>query len=184
MGAILAFILPLLSQLPSTIGDYFRKQQEIQAAKQQAELELQKANIQLAGELAKANMELSKEVLSSTGRGFKYFTFGMWFGPYMAQLLYPPIGKQIFENLLGMPQWYAQSCVAIMFTVWGISVGSTAIANIFSGISEFYKNKQIFKAALSPNVDNAALFELIRSVMPNKQLSQEQVDKINDSLQR
>lgn len=182
MSAILAMILPLLSQLPGQIGGYFKGQQEVQILKQKAEIELQKANIELSAQLAKARLEYQKESLKATGKGFKYFTFAMWFGPYIAQIIYPPIGKQIFDNMLGMPEWYAQSCVAIMFTVWGISVSAPVVANIFAGLGNFFRERRIMKTATSANVDNAALFEIIRSMTHNNQLSQRQVDKINDAL--
>jgi hypothetical protein len=182
MGAILALILPLLSQLPGKVGDYFKGQQEIEQLKQEAVKELQLANIKLAGELAKAELERQKEVLKATGAYFKYFTFGMWFGPYCAQVICPPLGKQIFENMLGMPEWYAQSCVAIMFTIWGISVSAPVIEKIFNGLGQFFKQRQIIKVATSANADNTTLFEVIRAIAPGKQLSQAQVDKINAAL--
>lgn len=182
MGAILALILPLLSQLPGKVGDYFTGQQEIEKLKQEAAKELQLANIRLAGELAKAELERQKAALKATGAYFKYFTFVMWFGPYCTQVLYPPLGKQIFENMLGMPEWYAQSCVAIMFTIWGISVSAPVIEKVFNGLGQFFRQKQIIKAATSPNVDDKALFEVIRAIAPGKQLSQTQVDEINSVL--
>lgn len=179
MGAILGIILPILSQLPGAIGGYFKGQQEIEVIKQQVAKELQLANVRLSGELAKAELEKQKEALKATGKGFKYFTFSMWFGPYLMQIIYPPLGKQIFDNMLGMPEWYAQSCVAIMFTIWGISVSSAVAASIFDGLSNFFAERRIVKAATSPNVDNEALFEVIRAIAPRGRLSQEQVDRIN-----
>lgn len=182
MGAILALILPLLSQLPGAIGGYFKGKQELEALKQQAQIEIQKANVQLAGEMAKARLEFQREALRATGKRFKYFTFCMWFGPYMAQLIYPPLGHQIFENMAGMPEWYAQSCITILFTIWGISVSEPIITSIFGEIREFFNERKIIKAAMSANVDNEALFTLIRSLMPNNKLTQDQVDKINKEL--
>jgi len=182
MQAILAILLPLLSKLPGQIGDYFQTKQEIEKIKLDTQKEKELANLKLVGEIAKADLERSKEIVKATGAEFKYFTFFMWFGPYMLQVVYPPLGKQVFDNMLGMPEWYAQSCVAIMFTVWGISVSAPVIANIFNGLGEFFREKRIIKAAMSQNVDNVALFELIRSMTPKNQLSQKQVDSINAAL--
>lgn len=179
MGAVLALVLPMLTKIPGQIGDYFKARQEIEKLKLATEKELQIENLKLAGDVAKADLERSKEAVKATGAEFKCFTFFMWFGPYMAQIVYPPLGKQIFDNMLGMPEWYAQSCVAIMFTVWGISISAPVVANIFSGLGTFFADRRIIKAATSPNVDNEALFALIRSMKKDNKLSQEEVNRIN-----
>lgn len=182
MSALLALILPLLTKIPGQLGEYFKGKQEIEMLKQKAELELQKANIQLSAELAKARLEYQKESLKATGKGFKYFTFGMWFGPYMAQLVYPPLGKQIFNNMLGMPEWYAQSCVAIMFTVWGISVSAPVVNNIFQGLGQYFAGRREYKLQKA-EIDRKAFFTGIRKIFP-KGLTQAQVDIIDDALDK
>lgn len=182
MSAILAMILPLLSQLPGAVGDYFKRQQEIEKLKQEGRIELQKANIKLSGELAKAELERQREALRATGKNFKYFTFAMWFGPYIAQILYPPLGRTIFENMAGMPEWYAQSCVAIMFTVWGIAVSAPVVSNIFNGLGQFFKNRQSYKLQKA-KIDRTAFFDGIRKLFP-KGLTQAQVGVIDDALDK
>lgn len=182
MGAILAIILPLLSQLPGAIGDYFKGQQKIEQLKQENNLAIQQANIQLAQEMARAKLEWQKEALKSTGSYFKYFTFIMWFGPYMAQLIYPPLGKQIFENMSGMPEWYAQSCVLIMFTIWGISVSAPVISNIFAGMKTFFAERRDYKVKITEaKYNRKAVFDVIRQIFP-KGMNQAQVDLIDRAL--
>lgn len=182
MGALLAIILPLLAKIPGQIGEYFQTKQEIEKIKLENQRQEVIAQAKLAGEIALANLEFQKVALASTGSGFKYFTFFMWFGPYMAQIIYPPLGKQIFDNMLGMPEWYAQSCVLIMFTIWGISVSAPVVSSIFSGLGNFFAERRILKAATSPNVDNDALFAIIRSMKKDKRLSQDEVDSINEAI--
>ena len=182
MSAILALILPFLSKIPGQLGDYFKGQQEIEMLKQKAELELQKANIQLSAELAKARLEYQKASLKATGKGFKYFTFGMWFGPYILQLIYPPLGKQVFDNMLGMPEWYAQSCVAIMFTVWGISVSAPVVSSIFQSLGHYFQGRRQYKLDKA-KIDRKAFFNGIRHIFP-KGLTQAQVEVIDNALDK
>lgn len=146
MGAT-AFLTPLLSILGSlfgktSIGDFFKKQADLQLA----QLDLQRAIIveqyKQAAELARAQMEVQKTVLEATGRRFKYFTFIMWFGPFMVGCFQPTWSKMIFDNLSQMPMWYTQSCMTIMFTVWGIQVASPVISSIFSNLQDYLSNRR------------------------------------------
>lgn len=180
MAPLLAILLPLLAKLPGQIGDYFQTQADIQKLKLDTEKELQLANLKLAGEIAKADLERSREIVKATGAGFKYFTFFMWFGPYMAQIIYPPLGKQIFDNMLGMPEWYAQSCVAIMFTVWGISVSAPVVANIFDGLSKYFAGRREYKLEKA-RIDRKAFFDGVRKLFP-KGISQAQVEVLDKAL--
>lgn len=43
----------------------------------------------MAAEVAKAQLELNKTIVSATGSYFKYFTFFMWFGPFMIGTVSP-----------------------------------------------------------------------------------------------
>lgn len=182
LSTILAFALPLLSKLPGAVGDFFKGQQEIEKLKQEANRQLQLANIELSREMAKAQLEHSKEVLRATSPWFKYFTFGMWFGPYMMQVIYPPLGQQVFDNMLGMPEWYAQSCVAIMFTVWGITVSSPVISNIFQSLGSFFKARHEYKIQKA-SVDKKTVFESLRVLFP-RGFTPEQVKVINEALDK
>lgn len=174
---MLSAILGALAQLPGLLGQYFKRKYDLEEirleTRKQIELEKQK----LAAKLALAEQQRQEASLKATGTYFKYFTFVMWFGPYIAQLIWPPLGQKIFENMLGMPEWYAQSCVTIMFTVWGISVSAPAISNIFSGMHKFFKERRAYtlkKGALS----DKEFFKKLRSIQGY--VTQEQVDKYNE----
>lgn len=180
MGALLAIILPLLAKIPGQIGKYFQTKQEIEKIKLENQRQEALAQAQLAGEIARANLEFQKAALASTGATFKYFTFAMWFGPYMMQLVYPPLGKQIFDNMLGMPEWYASSCVAIMFTVWGISVSAPVIANVFTGMGQFFQARREYKLEKA-RIDRKAFFDGIKKLFP-KGMNQAQVDLFDKAL--
>lgn len=164
----LAFLLPLLSQLPGAIGKYFEQKNAIEAAKLEAARQIEMAKQQLAMEIAKSQLELNKTIVASTGSYFKYFTFIMWFGPFIVGVIAPKMGMDIFNNLKLMPEWYVQSCMLIMFTVWGISVSAPVISNIFTGLSDF------FTAQRKVSFNRKLFYDTLRSVKGN--ISQAEVD--------
>lgn len=137
---------------------------------------------ELAAIVAQAEAEKATVLIKATSARFKYITFFMWFTPFILTLVFPPYGTVIFERLSLMPSWYAESVVYLMMVVWGAQISQPVVEGIFSGLKQFFREKRIFKAAVSENVDNTALFALIREMMPNKKLSQDQVDRINDTL--
>jgi hypothetical protein len=56
------------------------------------------------------------------------------------------------------------------------------VSSIFAGLGQYFRDRRIVKAAVSKNVDNEALFEVIRSMTRHNQLNQRQVDEINSVL--
>lgn len=161
-----ALLIPILASLPGLIGKFFSDQNELLKAQAAADLAVEQAKLQLAGQIAEQQMEVSKTVLGATSPTFKYFTFFMWFGPYMLQILWPSKGQLIFQNMMGMPEWYAQSCVIIMFSVWGIAVASPVIGNVFDRLDTFFSDKRSDKIALA-QVNKQAVYDAIRHIKGN-----------------
>lgn len=176
MPTFLSVIFNLLSGLPGILGDYFKRKQEIEEIRARGAVEKEKALVELAKERAKAEHERAVASLKATGVYFKYFTFVMWFGPYIIQLCYPPLGQTIFQNMAGMPQWYVESIVMIMFTVWGISVSAPVIGNIFKGIGTFFEAQRAYKLNKA-DIDSTKFFKILREIQGH--VSQETVDKYN-----
>lgn len=174
MSAILSTIFSLLSGIPGIVGDYFKKKQELEDKKLDAQLAIELENKKLAAEYARAQFELQKTIVRSTSPYFKYFTFVMWFGPYMLGVWNKSWGQQIFENMAGMPEWYIQSCVAIMFTIWGIQVSAPVVANIFNGLQDFFRERRTYKLQ---KLDRKAYYDTIRKLNGGKPLPQQFVDQ-------
>lgn len=174
-----ALLLPLLAQIPGLIGKYFEQKNAIESAKLEAQRQIEIARQQLAGEIAKGQMELNKTIVNSTGSYFKYFTFFMWFGPFMIGVISPAMAKDIFSNLTTMPEWYVQSCMLIMFTVWGISVSAPVVSNIFNGLSSFMQGRRDYKLELK-KIDRKTYFDAMRKI--KGVLSQDDVDAGNKAL--
>lgn len=183
MPVFLVTLFQLLSGVPGMIGDYFKKKQEIQTIQMQTQMQIEIEKQKLAAELAKAEVERAKAALSATSQTFKYVAFGVWFGPYVLGLVAPSWSKHVFENLAGMPEWYVQSVVLIMFTIWGISTASPVVGTIFSSMQEFFKERRNFKlekVATKAAIDRKAFFEALRAA--KGVLSQADVDAGNKAL--
>lgn len=156
-----ALLIPLLAQIPGLIGNYFKQLNEIKSAELEAQRQIEVAKQQMASDIAKSQMDLNKTIVNSTSSHFKYFTFLMWFGPFMIGVVSPGWAKDIFINLAGMPEWYVQSCMLIMFTVWGISVSAPVVNNIFSGLGNFFAARRDYKLELK-KIDRKAYYEALR----------------------
>ncbi len=172
--AFLAFLIPLLSQLPGVLGNFFKQKNELLMAQNEAARQLALAQQQMAQEIAKAQLELNKTIVASTGQYFKYFTFVMWFGPFILGIIAPKMGMDVFNNLKLMPEWYVQSVVTIMFTVWGISVSAPVVSNIFKGITDFFHERARI------TLPRKLFYDTLRSVKGN--ISQAEVDLYNKAL--
>lgn len=180
-GAILALILPLLSKLPGAAGDYFKKQQELKLEELKTQREVEQARQQLASEMAKAQFELNKAIVTATGTKFKYFTFVMWFGPFMLTYIRPVWSQEIFKAWQTMPHFYFQSCMVIMFAVWGISVSAPAVASIFSNLGDFFAAKREYKLEKA-RINRDALFAKVKSSWFPKGMTQSQVDTLDAAI--
>lgn len=171
-----ALLIPLLAQLPGLFGSFFKQKNDLLTAQNAAQLQIEIAKLNLAGEIAKAQMTEEAVIVNSTGSYFKYFTFFMWFGPFIIGLCSPAYSAIIFNNLAGMPQWYVQSCMVIMFTVWGISVSADTIGGIFSSLTSFFAQRN------KANLPSKLFFDTLRSVKGN--ITQAEVDLYNKALEQ
>lgn len=187
MGAILAILLPWLAKIVPSAGEYFKQKQDLQLEQLRTQREIEASKQLLAGELAKAQMELNKAALNATGTYFKYFTFFMWFGPFMMGTVWPAKANEIFLNWAGMPNWYVQSCMLIMFTVWGISTSAPAVANIFSSLTSYMAERKEAKRTFElekAKINREAVFNTVRSKWFPKGMNQQQVADLDDALDR
>lgn len=183
MGPLLAIILPLLAKLPGMVGDYFKQTADLQLEKLKTDAHIEQEKQRLAGEIAKAQLELSKTVVNATGTKFKYFTFIMWFGPFMIGTISPSRANEIFTNWAGMPSWYVQSCMIIMFAVWGISVSAPVVSNIFSGLGQFIASRKDAKREFEiqkAKVNRDAMFTALKTKWFPKGMNQQQVNDFDE----
>lgn len=164
-------ITPILSFLSQTWKNYTERKQ----AQHNTELAVEQGRQKLVEKEMDKLHELNIERLKSTKAWFKYFTFLMWFGPFMISWAFPSYGVQIFENLKLLPEWYVQSCMMIMFTVWGIAVGSSTISAMFTSLGRFFERRSQARVA------RKAVYDVIRAAK-GRSLSQKEVDIIGKGL--
>lgn len=163
-----SLLFGFLGNLPGAIGDYFKRKNDLALAKIDSDTKIEQARAQLAGEIAKAELEKATVTLGATGAWFKYCTFVMWFGPFVLGIFWPSKAHEVFVNLAAMPEWYVQSIIALMFTVWGIAVSAPVVSNIFGSLSEF------FAARRQAKLPEKMFYSVLRSVKGN--LTQAEVD--------
>lgn len=178
-----AIIFSFLSSLPGLIGNYFQKKTELEIQKVQTQQAIELATQQAVAEAAKAQFDLNKTIVNATSSNFKYFTFFMWFGPFMIGTVWPRKAAEIFANLSTMPEWYVQSCMLIMFTVWGISVSAPVVGNIFSGLSQYFKDRREYKLEKA-RINRDAVFSTLRSKMFPNGMNQSQVNIVDEALDK
>lgn len=180
-----ALIVPLLAQLGGKLGDYFKQKADLQLEQLKTQREIEMAKQQMAMEVAKAQLELNKTIVNATGSYFKYFTFFMWFGPFMIGTVSPSRAHDIFQNWAGMPDWYVQSCMLIMFTVWGISVSAPVVSNIFSGLGQFMASRKDAKRDFEiqkAKVNRDAMFAALKAKWFPKGMSEQQVKDLDGAI--
>ena len=158
-----ALLIPILAQLPGIIGAFFKQKNDLLTAQNEVQRQIELAKLEMAKEIATAQLNLNATIVQATSSLFKYFTFFMWFGPFMLGIIFPHAGKDIFINLAGMPEWYVSSCIAIMFTVWGISVSAPVVNGIFSGLGEFFSARRNHKIELA-KIDRKAFYDALRDI--------------------
>ncbi len=179
-----ALLIPLLAQLPGLFGSFFKQKNDLLTAQNAAALQIEIAKLNLAGEIAKAQMAEEAVIVNSTGAYFKYFTFFMWFGPYMMGLISPALSHDIFQNMAQMPEWYVQSCMLIMFTVWGISVSADTVGGIFTGLGSFFQARRDHKLDMA-KVNRVDYYDALRHLKGS--VSQQDVtdgEKILDAMDK
>lgn len=180
-GAILALILPILAKLPGQAGEYFKQKADLQLEELKTKKEVELATRQMAQELAKSQFELNKIIVNATGTYFKYFTFIMWFGPFMFTYIRPVWSQEIFKAWATMPPFYFQSCMLIMFTVWGISVSAPAVSGIFTSLGQFFADRREYKLEKA-RINRDAAFTKLKSKWFPKGMNQTQVEDFNEVL--
>lgn len=158
----LPLLFGLLSGLPGILGDYFKKKQELEQIKLETERQIALAQQQMASDIAKAESEIAVSRLGATGSYFKYFTFAIWFGPFISGVFVPRFAEGIFNNLAKMPVWYVQSCVMIMFAIWGIQVAAPVVANIFTNLGAYLSDKRDYKLEKA-RINRDAVFASLRN---------------------
>lgn len=174
-------LIAILAQLPGKIGDYFKQKADLQLEQLKTQREVELAKQQMAADVAKAQLELNKTIVQATSSNFKYFTFVMWFGPFMLTYIRPAWSQEIFKAWATMPPFYFQSCMLLMFTIWGISVSAPTVANIFTNLGDFFAARRDYKLEKA-RINRDAVFNSVRAKWFPKGMNQQQVDDLDNAI--
>lgn len=132
-------------------------------------------------QVAEAEVQDSNFRLSATSTIFKYGTFFLWFYPFIIGQIRPLYAHIVFDNLAAMPAWYTQSCVIIMFAIWGISVSAPVISTVFGSLGSFLQERRDHHERLAA-INRGAFFDSMKKQVKGGKLSQEFVNVINKAL--
>jgi hypothetical protein len=164
-------ILNIISAITTFLSSIWSNYRETKQAQHETNIALEKSKLELIEKQLHKEHELNIVRLKSTSSIFKYFTFIMWFGPFVISWVFPGYGAAIFENLKLLPEWYIQSCMAIMFTIWSINVSKETIGTVFQNITKY------MTARRKDKLKRKMLFDIIRS--HNGPLNQHEVKAID-----
>lgn len=166
-------LFSFLGGLPGVLGDYFKTKNEVELQKQTNELEL----IKQRGDLIKQGIitqgELGQEQIKATKPWFKQLMYCVILSPIVITCFDPDKGKQIFDSLNIVPEWYIFIVSTISLAIWGINSDKVA------GIIEARRAYKLEKL----RINRQAYFEKKRAIQGS--LTQQEVDtdnKILDSL--
>ena len=165
----------LISPISSFIKDFLSNSREKRQAVHATAMAIENSKRQIAEKQLANEHTLNTMRLQSTGKYFKYFTFIMWFGPFMVAVIAPEYSQQIFENLKGLPVWYVESCITIMFTVWSIAVSRETVQTIFSNLGKYMKAHREFK------LQRKVVYDMLRVAL-KRPLEQIEVDTLQPIL--
>ena len=176
-------LFSMLSSLPGTLGKYFETKATIEKIKLDTQKEIALTQLKAAAEMGIAEIGKSKEALGATSPVFKYFTFFMWFGPFIVGTVAPKYSADIFANLGSMPEWYVQSCMVIMFTVWGIVISKDAVGGIFTSLGGFFAEKRGHKETMARiKINRKDFYDDLRDVIFKDGMTEKQVKEIERAL--
>ncbi len=161
------------------IGQWIKGRQELQLLKQETERQLAMQQLKMATEGIKADGVAANTRLKSTGRYFKYFTFFMWFTPFILCLVNPSTSSVIFDHFNQMPDWYSKSCVLLMFAIWGISVSAPVVSSIFSSLGTYLADNRTHRETMA-KLNRPEFYEALRK--QRGALSEQEVAQIEQAL--
>tara|TARA_R110002126_G_scaffold185952_2_gene334672 strand:- start:1105 stop:1656 length:552 start_codon:yes stop_codon:yes gene_type:complete len=173
--AIPAIVLTLIKPISTYVMDYFNNAREKRQAQHATSLAIEVSKQKIIEQKLSNEHSLNTVRLQSTGKYFKYFTFIMWFGPFMLSVVAPEYSQQIFENLKGLPAWYVESCITIMFTVWSIAVSRETVQTIFTNLGRYMKSRREFK------LQRKVVYDMLRVAL-KRPLEQIEVDTLQPIL--
>lgn len=140
-----AAITSIVTAIAANFSKSWEQYQQRKQAEHETALAIELGKQKIIEKQIEQQHKLSLEQIKSTPRWFKILTFISWYVPFITVIVLPEVGIQIFQNLAKAPQWYVETSIILLFAVWGIAVSKETLANVFSGIADFFRRGQELK---------------------------------------
>lgn len=165
-----SLLFSFLSSIPGALGKYFDQKNQIELQKQQNQLEIEKERAKLIAQGIIAQSELGQEQIKATSPWFKQFVYFILLSPIIVTCYDPAWGKQIFDSLNIVPEWYIAIVSTLSLAIWGIN------SDKLHQIIQARRNYKLEKL----KINRQAYFDEKRKIQGP--LSQQEVDKDNQLL--
>ncbi len=194
MWPLITTLAGYLFKSDGIIGKYLDTKAQTAQAKATADLELQRAQIEYAKQEGINVVESERNKLNATGQWFKFVSYVLLNYPIVVTIYSPAKGKEIFENIGIIPQWYAMLYVAVVGVIWGLPVAANWMSSVFQAIQQAWASRQDKKIekiqalgeATALNLDQAKkeIFDTLKKAANLPGYTQAQVDIINPVLDK
>jgi len=134
-----SLLFSFLGSLPGAIGKYFDNKTQVELLKQQNQLEALREQSKLVAQGIIAQSDLGQEQIRATSAWFKQLCFFLLLSPIVITCYDPAWGKQIFDSLGLVPEWYVAIMSTIYLASWGIN--SDKVASIVQSRREYKLEK-------------------------------------------
>lgn len=168
----------IISLLTGGISNWFQQKK----VESDAKLELAKSNLELIKQQGVDAVESEKNKLAATGQWFKFISYVLLNYPIIITVWNPSSGKEIFNSIGIIPQWYAMLYVAVVGVIWGLPIASNWMSSVFSNIQDAWSLRQDKKIEKIKAVNETKLFASLRKTIFKQGLTQEQVGAIQEAL--
>ena len=175
-----SLLFSFLGNLLGTLGEYFKKKQDIELANVEVQRQLALANVKAASDQSISADNRAVESLKVTGTNFKYCVFWLISSPFIACLLGQTwYAQMVFANLAALPQWYMLLYSGIIGVIWGIPVPGSVMGNIWEGIKNSAQTRRDYKLEKA-KINRDAVFASLRKDL--KTLNQKTVNIVDHAL--
>lgn len=162
-------LFSFLSSLPGAFGKYFDTKAQLELQRQTNELAIEQERSKLIAQGIVAQNELGQAQLKATSEWFKQAFYTILLAPIVITCYDPSWGKQIFDSLNIVPEWYIIFVTTIGFAVWGIN--SDKVQSVIQARRDYKLQMKALK------LDRTAYFDAKRKIQGS--LSQQEVDEDN-----
>ena len=178
---IITTLLSLLTGAFGPIMQWAKRKQDLALAKQEAEQRIQLQMLKNEGIVEESEARNTQSRLAATSQTFKYITFVMWFYPFVVCQIAPTYATRVFTSLDILPGWYTNSCVIIMFAIWGISVTAPVVTGMFSNLGSYIQGRREHVERVA-SINRGAVFNELRKDARNGKLDDNFVKIVDKAL--